>query len=291
MTSTSSPAEQERALLNDAGWLWLERDVLGVSGPDALSYLQGQVSQDVEAVVTGATAWTFVLQPQGKVDAFARVTRDSDSSFVIDVDAGFGDALIARLARFKLRVKCEIEPLDWRCLAVRGPRAGIVGKPDALIADATWPGLAGWDALGEAASVPEGVIECSAESFETVRVRAGIPRLGRELDEKTIPAESGLVDRAVSFTKGCYTGQELVARIDSRGHVNRHLRRLVADEAFPPGAAVLSAEKQVGSITSAATSALDGRTYGLGYVRREVAPPAAVTLEWEGTTSTAEVTA
>ena len=91
------------------------RDVVRVSGPDAVTYLQGQLSQDVVALQVGACAWTFVLQPQGKVDAWFRITRLADDSFLCDVDAGFGEALVTRLNRFKLRVKvtmvkCSDEP-------------------------------------------------------------------------------------------------------------------------------------------------------------------------------------
>jgi len=98
----------------------VERDVVRVSGPDAATYLQGQVSQDVAGLVVGESAWTFVLQPQGKVDAWFRATRTAEDVFVLDVDAGWGEVLVRRLERFKLRVKVTIETLDWQCVAVRG---------------------------------------------------------------------------------------------------------------------------------------------------------------------------
>ena len=113
-------------LVDSCAWLALDRDVVVVSGPDAIGYLQGQVSQDVEALAVGASAWSLVLQPQGRIDAWARISRVADDAAVLDVDAGFGPALVARLARFKLRVKADIEPLPWRCVAVRGPAAGEV---------------------------------------------------------------------------------------------------------------------------------------------------------------------
>src|SRR5687768_12379363 len=92
------------------------RDVVRVSGPDAISFLQGQLSQDVDGLAVGATAWSLLLQPQGKVDALVRVTRIADDAVVLDVDGGFGDAVVTRLDRFKLRVKADIDALDgWTC--------------------------------------------------------------------------------------------------------------------------------------------------------------------------------
>ena len=218
-----------------------ERDVVVVEGPDAESYLQGQLSQDVAGMAVGDSALSFVLQPQGKVDALVRVQRDGADRFVLDVDAGWGSAVVDRLNRFRLRVKCEV--------ALRGTEemAPPWGEGDRL--DAVWPAM------------------------------------GKELDERTIPAETGLVDRAVSFTKGCYTGQELVARIDSRGgHVPRHLRRLeLGAEGVPEGAVVEVDGKERGRLTSVAG------TVALGYVHRDVEPPASVDVRWDGGSTRATV--
>ncbi|MBV9410038.1 MAG: hypothetical protein JO148_00465, partial [Acidimicrobiia bacterium] len=111
------------ALRKDAGAAWLPRDFVRVAGPDAVSFLQGQLSQDVEPLGAGASTLSFLLQPQGKVDALLRVTREADDAFVLDTDAGWGERTIERLNRFKLRIKCEVQQLSWRCFAVRGPRA------------------------------------------------------------------------------------------------------------------------------------------------------------------------
>ena len=101
----------------------LGRDVLRVSGADAVEYLQGQLSQDIAALGVGESADSLLLTPQGKLDALVRVSRTGDDELVLDVDGGFGEAVAARLARFKLRVKVAIEPLAWRCVALRGPGA------------------------------------------------------------------------------------------------------------------------------------------------------------------------
>src|SRR4051812_48736755 len=162
------------------GWA---RDAVRVTGPDAEAFLQGQLSQDVTAMGAGQSAWSFVLQPQGKVDVFVRVTRSGPAEFVLDTDAGWAERLLARLNRFKLRTKVDIEPVDGGSL------------PPASLALPDWPGFEqdGWP-------------------VERRRIEAGFPQMGAEADETTIPAELGshVIARAVSFTKGCYTGQELV---------------------------------------------------------------------------------
>jgi folate-binding protein YgfZ len=214
--------------------------VLSVSGPDAESFLQGQLSQDIAAVAPSESAWSFVLQPQGKVDALVRVTRMDGDRWLVDVDEGWGEAVAARLNRFKLRVKAEIEPVAWREVEHLIPP----------VIEATTP-----------------------EEYEQRRIEAGWPRMGTELTDKTIPAETGIVDRTVSFTKGCFTGQELVARIDSRGgNVPRHLRKVVLDGSAEPGADVVVGDKVVGSLTSVAGSV------ALAYVGRDVEPPVEATV-------------
>jgi len=276
------------ALRKDAGAVWLPRDFLRVSGPDTITFLQGQLSQDVDALPVGTAVLSFLLQPQGKVDALLRVTRVEDDVVVLDTDAGWGDTVKARLERFKLRIKVEIEPVAWRCLAVRGPSAHRM----AAGADADWPGLEGVDVIGDDPVVPDGVRLCDLESYEAVRIEAGVPVMGREIDEKTIPAETGVVDRAVSFTKGCFTGQELVARIDSRGgNVPRHLRGvLVGTNVVPPVGAVIEVDgKPVGGLTSVAESLERRAPVALAYVGRAVEPPADVTLTWDGGSAPARV--
>jgi tRNA-modifying protein YgfZ len=266
----------------------LARDAVRVTGPDGLSFLQGQCSQDVAGLAVGASTWSLVLQPQGKVDALVRITRVADDSVVLDTDGGWGPRLLERLRRFKLRVKAELELLPWTCIALRGPGApdealAVVAGPELLVVDASWPGWPGVDLLGAEPLVPPGVAVVSGDAYQVARIEAGIPMMGAELTERTIPAETGIVERTVSFTKGCFTGQELVARIDSRGgHVPRHLRAVVLSEAVPPaGAAVLVDGKQVGVLTSVAATP-GGGAVALAYIGRDVEPPASATAEWEG---------
>lgn len=273
-----------------------DRDVVVVEGPDAGRYLQGQLSQDIEKLALHRSAWTLVLQPQGKLEVFCRVTRTGEQEFHLDTDGGMGEALVARLQRFKLRTKASIEVLDgWGALAVRevpsgapaqaGPfdmrawlaQAGIEQTPASfgphVVAGFEWHGWRGFDILGQVATfdaVGLPPLQASAARFELARILAGFPRHGAELDDKTIPAEADLVQASVSFTKGCYTGQELVARVDSRGNnVPRRLYGLIFSGEGTPAAGngLVSTERQVGRITSVA-EALGGRWYGLGYANR-----------------------
>lgn len=266
------------------GWFPEGRDVVRVAGPEAVGYLQGQLSQDVEGLAVGSSARSFVLQPTGKVDAWVRATRTAADEVVLDVDEGYGDGLVARLRRFLLRTKADVDPLDWRAVALRGPGAAAatpsVVADDVLVVSADWPGVEGLDLLGPAVEPPPGVGKADPSAYASLRIRSGVPRMGAELTDRTIPAEAGrwVIDASVDFTKGCFTGQELVARIDSRGgHVPRHLRGLVvgAAEYLPVGAAVVVDDAEVGKVTSAAWVPGTAQSVALAYVGRGVTPPAA----------------
>lgn len=279
-----------------AGGVLMDRDVVLVGGADASGYLQGQISQDVESVAAGESAWSLILQPQGRIDAWFRLTRFGSDEFFLDVDAGHGARLVERLERFRLRVDVEVEGLSgWRMLAIRGPQANsAAGEMTAVDAEGSvwavvdWPGYEGVDQLFsgpglDAADWPDGLSEADRADLEVLRIRAGWPVMGVEIGPRTIPAElgPGLISKSVSFTKGCYTGQELVARIDSRGgNVPRPLRLIeIADAgALIPGAAVTVDGEAVGEVTSAAFDPAAGLTVALGPVHRRVEPPAAVAV-------------
>jgi len=263
----------------------LERDVVRVAGPDALAYLQGQLSQDVEALDVGSTALSFLLAPTGKVDAWLRVTRRSSDEVVLDVDGGYGEAVLARLRRFLLRTKADIDPLEWQVVALRGPGAesAAADARDAaeLVVPALWPRVEGADLLGPDVAVPAGVAAAPRDAYESLRIRSGVPALGAELTDATIPAEVGqsVIDASVDFTKGCFTGQELVARIDSRGgNVPRRVRGvLVPDGPVAMGDTVLVDGADAGRVTSAAPAPAGGMV-ALAVVGRAVAPPAAAEI-------------
>lgn len=212
-------------------WTVSPRDVAQFTGPDAASYLQSQLSQDIAGLHAGRSCWSFLLQPTGRVDVLLRVWRTADDTFVLDTDAGFGEAMVARLNRFKIRVAAEVSPLDWRCIAVRGGTGeGVVAWGD------------GYDLLSADPTPPEGVAEGSADDLLAARVDAVWPAMGAEIvPGETIPAETGIAGVAVSFTKGCYPGQELVERMDSRAvTAPRLLQRLTRAEADAIGARVTS---------------------------------------------------
>jgi folate-binding protein YgfZ len=285
------------------------RDAMLVSGPEAVTYLQGQLSQDVAALEVGGSTWSWLLQPAGKVDALVRVTRTGPEALLVDVDEGYGELVVNRLTRFKLRTKAAISPLRTSVLMLRGagataeadaagPEAGVgrAVPPEAVPDEAElpddlpmaaraaplWAGEEAADILlyGRRFFSPQ-PYEHDAEAWAVARIAAGIPAMGTELTEKTIPAETGLVPMTVSFTKGCYTGQELVARIDSRGgNVPRHLRRLRSERVLPVGTELVAGDKTVGTVTSSAESA-DLGPVALAYVGRAVEP--GVTVDAGGT--------
>jgi tRNA-modifying protein YgfZ len=290
-----SVEESYRALTETAGVVELERDFVIVSGPQAVEYLQGQLSQDLEALVPGQSALSLLLEPQGKVSAFLRATRTAEDSVLLDFDAGHAETVLGRLRRFKLRTKADIEALEgWRCLALRGPAAGSAAAQSGAVGSAMvtagfdWPGLTGIDLLGESPVPPDGLPVCDPSAYDALRIECGLPAMGSELDEKTIPEEAGLVSSTISFTKGCFTGQELVARIDSRGsNVPRRLRVVVAasPSAQPTewsvGAALSVDGSEVGRLTSVAVSPRRGPV-GLAYIKRGHDVPFAARLGQDG---------
>jgi folate-binding protein YgfZ len=253
-------------------WVDAPRDVLLVTGADALSYLQSQVSQDIRGLPDGGSTYSFVLQPTGKVDALVRIHRRSAESFVLDTDAGFGAGLMARLNRFKIRVAVEIGSVEWRTIAVRGVESVDGGVP-------AWGRDDAFDLLGPDVEPPAGVPAGDPVALERARIEAGWPALGREITDATIPAETGfVVPLAVSFTKGCYPGQELVERMDSRGSAApRFVRRVRGAGSVEPGAALTGDGKTVGQITSVVANT-EG-WIGLALVARSVAPGDTVSVD------------
>jgi len=294
-------AVQYTALREGVGAYRLARDVVSVWGPDAPEYLQGQCSQDVLSLSPGDSNDGLLLSPDGKLVALVRMLRVEVDRFTLDVTAGFGEAVVERLNRFSLRSKVDVAPLRWSCIALRGAGVGALssaGSPAAYALRVAWNGTAGVDVLGEApeAWVPESATWCDRAAWEALRVEAGIPDMGTELDGRTIPAEAHLLERAVNFDKGCYTGQELVARMDARG--NRVARRLMgivpAAGATPEdlvGADLRAPERAdpVGVCTSAAWCPGLGGAAALAYVHRSVAAGATVTVVARGGELSADV--
>jgi folate-binding protein YgfZ len=195
------------------------------------------VSNDVAALAVGERCDALLLTPKSRVIAPLVVLRRGVGDFLLSTEPELGERVRAELTRFRFAAKAEIEPEEHE----------------------SWVVLGGDEVLDER---PAGK-EVGEEAYERWRVEAGIPRWGRELDDAILPAEAGLTETHVSFTKGCYPGQEPIARLHYRGKVNRRLRRLVL-EGEPSGDELMLDGKVVGRITSRA----DGRA--LGYVRTEV---------------------
>ena len=230
-------------------WCEYPRDTVRVAGPDALTYLQSQISQDISGLGDGESAYSFVLQPMGKIEALVRIVRHSAEEFVLDTDPGFGEIVVARLNRFKIRVKVDIEPLASRCIAVRSAEVPELAGVQA------WGLVDAFDITGSSPQAPAGVRAGSVDELLAARIEAGWPAMGHEITDTSIPAETGVVALAVNFTKGCYPGQELVERMDSRGsQAPRFVRRLRGYGPAAVGLDVLRDTAVVGHITSVASS-------------------------------------
>jgi tRNA-modifying protein YgfZ len=240
------------------------RDFVGVRGPDAATYLQAMVSNDVEALAIGAACDALLLTPKARVIAPLVVLRRAVDDFLLLTEVGLGERVRTTLVRSRFAAKCEIELEEHSSVVVLGGREGIrttdYGVPAVEVLDETLESTVDEDEL------------------ELLRIRAGTPRFGREIDDRVLPAEAGLDTRAVDFEKGCYPGQEPIARQHYRGRVIRTLRVLEIEGAeLPAYDAELSLEgKVVGRVTSAALDAI--QIVALAYVRVEVPERAALHL-------------
>jgi tRNA-modifying protein YgfZ len=230
----------------------LDRSLISVSGPDAPKYLQSMLTNDVERVVPGGGIYALLLTPKARIIADLEVFGVGEGSYVLGAPVEARDAVLQALLRSRFRSKVELEPADggvaWRAEAGRATLDTPAG-PETLV-----------DSAAPAEPSPE---------WEIARVEAGQPRYLREFDGESMPAEAGVVDRAVSFTKGCYPGQEPVARLFYRGHANRGVRGLRLARAVDPGAEVTLGDKLVGRVTSPVESPRFGHI-ALAVLRQEV---------------------
>ncbi len=255
----------------------LDREVVEIGGADAVAFLHGQLSQDVESMQVSDARFSLALEPKGKVVAFFRLIR-TDRGFLADIDAGHAQELIDRLERFRLRTDVSFTVRDD--LSVVGWRDGEHAEPadGDVVADFAWNGWTGVDLIGDS----YGGEPTPDDEFEAARIRSGFPHMGAEVTDERIPGEiTGVVDAAVDFDKGCYVGQELVARVDSRGgNVPRRLAALEGPEALPAGTRLSVDDSEVGWVTS---SCADGEGAAmLGYVHRSVGDRAQVSGDGVG---------
>jgi folate-binding protein YgfZ len=224
------------------------RDFVRVAGPDAADYLQRMLSNDVELAPCPA----LLLTAKARVIAPVVVTRRGPEDFLLLTEPGLGERVRGELLRFRFAAKVEVEPEEHTSHVVLGGEEGI-------------PAL---DYGAGAVEVLDAALEPTLgdEELERRRIEAGGPRFGAEIDDRILPAEAGLDETHVSFTKGCYPGQEPIARLRHRGHVNRRLRVLDLESDGVPArdTELLQGSKPVGRITSAVPR------IALGYVRTDV---------------------
>jgi folate-binding protein YgfZ len=270
-----------------------ERATLSVLGGDGAEYLQGQLTSDIEALEPGSGGYSALLDRKGHMQADLRVLRISAGEIWLDTEEAALPAVLRHLQMYSVGRDVEIADTtgERAILSLIGPAASEVsglarGNADdhreaevggiACRAVTTEDGIdlicaqADAEALRKAL-LGTGAAAVSAEAAEILRIEAGVPRFGAEMTTSTMPAEAGIVERAVSFTKGCYIGQETVARLHYKGRPNRHLRALRLTAPAAAGDELRLGEKEVGVIGSATVSPALG-PIGLAIVRREAEP-------------------
>jgi folate-binding protein YgfZ len=228
------------------------------------------VSNDVLALAPGESCDALLLTPKARVVATLRILRRGNDDYLLLTEPELGEVVRTHLLRARFAARCEIEPEEHESAIVFGAKPETPG-PVVPTGDYGEPA---WEVL-DAGLEPT----LDDQTLERLRIEAGTPLFGRDIDDRVLPAEAGLTERAVSFTKGCYPGQEPIARLHYRGHANRALRLLRVDGAPPAAEAEVVFEgKSVGRVTSAV--AVDEGALALAYVRVEV--PEGSTVEVEG---------
>ena len=268
---------QYRQLREECGLLdRSDRGMLLVTGPDAAAYLQGQLTNDVEALEVGDGQYAALLDRKGHMQGDMRVLRPAAEEIWVDTEPVAIAAVSKHLQMYSIGREVKVEDVSGEraILSLIGPRsveiAGTAALPEnacEVTAVAGIECLAAGTATGidlvvagaeaerlRGVLLAAGAATVSPEAAEIIRVEAGTPRFGAEMGTATMPAEAGIVERAVSFTKGCYIGQETVARLHYKGKPNRHLRGLRLSAPAAPGAALALGEKEVGRLGGAVVS-------------------------------------
>jgi tRNA-modifying protein YgfZ len=298
---------QYRQLREECGLLdRSQRGKLIVSGSEAADYLQGQLTNDVEALAPGEGQYAALLDRKGHMQADMRVLRLSPEEIWVDTEPEALAAALRHLEMYKIGREVAIADVgpERAILSLIGPRsveiAGTAALPEYACEATTVHGVEclavgtanGIDLIGRPAEagrlgealLTAGAVPVGPEAEEIVRIEAGTPRFGAEMGTETMPAEAGIVERAVSFTKGCYIGQEPVARLHYKGRPNRHLRGLRLSAPAAPGSSLRLGEKEVGKIGSVSVSPARG-PIALAIVRREAEPEAELVVGEDGVTA------
>jgi folate-binding protein YgfZ len=292
---------EECGLLDRSG-----RGKLLVSGADAAEYLQGQLTNDVEALQPGDGQYAALLDRKGHMQADMRVLRPAEDEVWLDTEPEALAAARRHLEMYSIGREVEVSDVSGEraILSLIGPRSVEVAGGAALpengcestsvtgvecLAAGTRDGIDLIAAAADASRLREallatGAVEVAAAAAEILRIESGTPRFGAEMGTETMPAEAGIVENAVSFTKGCYIGQETVARLHYKGKPNRHLRGLRLSAPAEPGAALRRGDKEVGRLGGSAVSPALG-PIGLAILRREAEPGTELGVGEDGVTA------
>jgi folate-binding protein YgfZ len=311
-TGTEDLSAELRVLREDVGLLdRSERGKLALTGPDAVEFLNGQVTNELSDLTAGHGRYAAFLTHKGKMLGDLRVLavagQDGKIELLLDTERSALQSLFDMIRRFKVGYRLELHKrtLERGLLSLIGPRTGdlLPAQPgpnehDSLPVEIDGvPALAirtdvGVDLLCDSQDAAQlvailhraGAQPVGEPAAECLRIEAGRPRYGVDIDDSTIPQEAGLNERAVSFTKGCYVGQETVARLYYKGKPNRHLRGLLLSHAAEAGEELLLGERQVGRLGSVALSPRLG-PIALALVRREAEPGSTIAVGHTGTTA------
>lgn len=298
---------QYRQLREECGLLdRSERGKLLVKGVEAAEYLQGQLTNEVEGLAPGEGRYAALLDRKGHIQADMRVLRLAPGEAWLDTGPEALGVVRRHLETYKIGRQVEVADVtaERAILSLIGPRSAEIAATAALPEHASEAATAGGveclavgtaggiDLIAAAADAERlreallaaGAAEVSAEAAEVLRIEAGRPRFGAEMSAETMPAEAGIVERAVDFEKGCYIGQEPVARLHYRGKPNRRLRGLELSAPAEPGAPLRLGKKEVGRIGGACVSPARG-PIALAIVRREAEPGAELSVGEDGTTA------
>jgi folate-binding protein YgfZ len=270
-----------------------DRTIIRMFGRDPLKMIQGLATNDIAGAAENQGVYTAFLTPKGKMVGDARVVRRRGGDIWIECDGSAADNIVTNLRKFVAPLYARFDAPDTHSVI------GVYGNDARAIADQLEPDVIlenafradAFDLLVPAPAVDAKIATALGAgangidfgTLEVMRIEAGEPKWGAELTEDVIPLEAGLRERAISESKGCYTGQEVIIRILHRGHVNRHLRGVLlgTNEPAQRGAELLRAsdQKVVGTITSSCYSPAFAQAIALAYVRREVVPPATLHLD------------
>jgi folate-binding protein YgfZ len=298
-----------RQLREECGLLRRPRAVIAVAGPDAAEFLQGQVTNDIEALGPGDGCYAALLDRKGHVQADMYVICRGEGDILLDAPEAAADGLFKHLSMYKVGRDVDLARTGLAVVSLIGPGtpavSAIVPGPEFTSKPQTVAGAdclavsthLGVDLICEEAQVDAvisaleagGAVAVSEAAAEVLRVEAGRPALATEMANSPMPAEAGIVERAVSFTKGCYIGQEPVARLHYKGRPNRFLRGLRTEGPVSPGDPVRLEERELGSIGTFALSPASGRI-ALAILRKEAEPGSRVEVGTGDGTVAATVT-